>query len=97
MKENCLSRMSAVRFKEKGKNIDSQMRKQNRVSCSSQVVGSQEQGINCGPTGLQDCRPESPAGMWVKAWSSSPANSRPSSPSALNVRNKWINLYGNSK
>lgn len=60
--------------------------------CSSPVIGSGDQN----PNGIQDGRASSPAGLWLKSWNS-PSNSRPGSPRSLHVKNKWLNLYGNSK
>lgn len=60
--------------------------------CSSPVVGSGVQN----PNGIEDDRASSPAGLWLKSWNS-PSNSRPGSPRSSHVKNKWLNLYGNSK
>lgn len=59
---------------------------------SSPTVGNGDQN----PNGFQDGRASSPAGLWLKSWNS-PSNSRPGSPRALHVKNKWLSLYGNSK
>lgn len=48
------------------------------------------------PIGLQNSPSSGPGGLWSKSWNL-PVSSRPGSPKPVNVKHKWLNMYGNSK